>query len=223
MSHLENISRKLSLILRHDTKLPVRPDGFYKLSDVLALRRFREIDCTVAEVRQVVDGAHESGNSKQRFQVREEGEELMIRANQGFSRKDILAESAYQRLQLGASNLPNPCIHGTYNRHWASILERGLLAGGLLGSQGRNEIHFASEEPQALGGTRRAISGMRHDCDLVIWVDLKRAIAEDLPFYLSDNGVILSPGDGDGRIDCGYFLKALDISCRPPRQLWPRV
>lgn len=219
MSHLESVSRKLSLVLRHDTKLPVRPDGFCKLSEVLSLRRFQDIGCTEEDVKQVVDGAHESGNSKQRFQTRQEGDELLIRANQGYSRKDILAESAYKRLLLEDPNLPDPCIHGTYNWHWNSILERGLLAGGLQGPQGRNEIHFACEDPT--GGTRRAISGMRSDCDLAIWLDVRKAIEDGLPFYISDNGVILSPGDENGSIASRYFLKAMDISRKPPRQLWP--
>lgn len=221
MSHLESVSRKLSMVLRHDTKLPVRSDGFFKLVDVLALRRFRDINCTVDDVRQVVDGAHESGNRKQRFQVREEGDELLIRANQGYSRKDILAESAYRRLVLDDPNLPDPCVHGTYKGNWQSILERGLLAGGLLGHQGRNEIHFACEEPTAVGGTRKAISGMRHDCDVAIWIDLPKAMEDGLPFYISDNFVILTPGDEDGAIDSRYFLKVMDISSRPPRQIWP--
>lgn len=221
MNHLENISRKLSLVLRHDTKLKVRPDGFCRLEDLLALRRFQEIGCTVADVYQVVDGVHESGNSKQRFQVKDEEGEKFIRANQGYSRKDILAESAYLRLHVEDPDLPEPCVHGTYHWHWASILEKGLLAGGLLGPQGRNEIHFACEEPAVLGGTRRAISGMRHDCDLVIWLDLRKAIEEGLPFYRSDNGVILSPGDSNGGIESRYFVKAMDISSKPPRLLWP--
>lgn len=221
MSHLENVSRKLSLVLRHDTKLQVRSDGFCRLDDVLALRRFQEIGCTVSDVNQVVDGVHESGNSKLRFQVKDEGGETLIRANQGYSRKDILAESAYRRLHLDDTDLPDPCIHGTFHWHWASIAEKGLMAGGLLGAEGRNEIHMASEEPAALGGTRRAISGMRHDCDLVIWIDLAKAIEEGLPFYLSDNGVILSPGDTNGCIPTRLFSKAMDISCRPPRKIWP--
>lgn len=170
---------------------------------------------------QVVDGVHESGNSKQRFQVKEEEGEMLIRANQGFSRKDVFAESAYRRLTLEDNNLLDPCIHGTYHYHWNSILEHGLLAGGLQRYDGRNEIHFACEEPAALGGTRRAISGMRGDCDFVIWLDLRKAIEDGLPFYISDNEVILSPGDEDGAIHCSYFLKAMDIRCKPPRQLWP--
>jgi 2'-phosphotransferase len=216
MNHLESVSRKLSLVLRHDTKIPVRSDGFCKLNDILELRRFKDIGCTVEDINQVVDGAHESGNSKQRFQVRKEGEELWIRANQGYSRKDILAESAYRRLHLDDPNLPDPCVHGTYHWHWDSILKYGLLAGGLAGRHGRNEIHFASEEP----GSRRAISGLRHDCDVAIWLDLRRALKEGLPFYISDNDVILSPGDANGAIPCRFFLKVEFLS-KPPRQLWP--
>jgi 2'-phosphotransferase len=220
MSHLENVSRKLSLVLRHDTKIAVRSDGFCKLSEVLALRRFRDIDCTIEDINQVVAGAQESGNSKQRFQVKEEEGEKWIRANQGYSRKDILAENAYRRLELDDPDnpLPQPCVHGTYHWHWASILQQGLLAGGLAGRQGRNEIHFACEEP---GGPRRAISGMRHDCDVAIWLDLKAAIEEGFPFYISDNGVILSPGDDNGSIPSRFFQRAVDLRYKPPRQLWP--
>ncbi|CAK8991910.1 Pentatricopeptide repeat-containing protein At1g74850 [Durusdinium trenchii] len=87
--------------------------------------------------------------------------------------------------------------HGTYRRHFDSIRRVGLLAGGGQGQGFRNHVHFSPCEP----GDKRVISGMRsdaqhcvftvlvssrgYDCEIAIWIDLKRAIADNVPFYMS--------------------------------------
>jgi len=47
---------------------------------------------------------------------------------------------------------------------------------------------------------------MRHSCEVVISVDIEKAINDGIPFFHSKNGVILSPGIGDtGVIPPKYF------------------
>eukprot|EP00927_Polykrikos_kofoidii_P025861 TRINITY_DN23172_c0_g1_i1.p1 TRINITY_DN23172_c0_g1~~TRINITY_DN23172_c0_g1_i1.p1 ORF type:complete len:503 (+),score=58.90 TRINITY_DN23172_c0_g1_i1:112-1620(+) len=215
---LEQISRTLSSVLRHETKVPARSDGYCRLRDVLGLRRFQRLHCTEQDVFHVVEGVQECGNSKRRFDIIEgdEGDGLLIRANQGFSRKDILAEKAYRRLWSSDIDLPEPCVHGTYMRNWDSISRKGLLAGGL--ERWRNEAHFACEDP--LGTGPRAVSGMRECCEVAIWLDLRGALQDGLPFFVSSNGVILSPGNADGVISTKYFKKVVNLCCRPPRLLF---
>jgi len=217
MHRLELISRKLSQVLRHGGRVAVRPDGFCQVGELLRLRRLQELHCTLADLQMVVAGRPESGNFKERFQLVPDGAEgPMIRAVQGFSRKDVKADRAYRRLSVSDENLPAVCVHGTYRWHWDSILRSGLLPGGLRGKHQRSEVHFACAEP----GKDRAVSGMRSDCTLVIWLDLKRALQDGLPFYVSENGVVLSPGDAAGRIPPQYFLRAVDYTAEPAAILW---
>jgi len=219
MHRLEQISRKLSHVLRHGDRVRVRQDGFCQVDELLNLRRLQELECTLDDLRLVVAGSPESGNKKVRFQLVTDKEHgPLIRATQGFSRKDVLAEQCYRRLTPHDEYLPGPCVHGTYRWHWDSICRSGLLPGGLRGKQQRSEVHFACEEPGKDG--YRAVSGMRSDCNLVIWLDLQRALEDGLPFYISENGVVLSPGDAHGCIPALYFHKALDYTVDPPLLLW---
>lgn len=222
---LEQISRKLSHVLRHGERVTVRPDGFCRVSDLLHLRRFQELGCTLKDLELVVAGSPESGNSKERFQLiggNDEGEDSsgpLIRATQGFSRKDVRADCAYRRLSKDDEHLPEPCVHGSYRCNWDSIRESGLIAGGLRGHKYRSEVHFSCDDPCTTGGAC-AVSGMRSNCDLVIWLDLRRALRDELPFFLSDNHVILSPGNAKNVIPPTYFSKVMDLSGEHPVLLW---
>merc|ERR1712228_332356 len=105
---------------------------------------------------------------------------------------------------LQLDQLPEKCVHGTYLRHWPSILRRGLLAGGLSGQSRRKHVHFISTDVVDGGGI---ISGLRSNCEVAIYVDLPRAIEAGIPFFVSKNEVILSPGR-DGTIPTEFFSSA---------------
>ena len=62
------------------------------------------------------------------------------------------------------------------------------------------------------------ISGMRGNCDVVIHIDVKRAIEAGLPLYRSANEVILSPGF-DGAVPVELFARAVRI--KDGSLLWP--
>ncbi|KKZ58456.1 hypothetical protein EMCG_00947 [[Emmonsia] crescens] len=151
---------------------------------------------------------------------------FLIRATQGHSIKTIEAASLLQKLSLTAGStddpstpppLPDTVVHGTYHAAWPSI-----LASGGLKCMSRNHIHFATGPalssvlpegrggpvvvtPPGLGaGTGGVISGMRADAQILIYVDLKKALEAGVPFWRSENGVILSEGmdldlEGEGR------------------------
>lgn len=70
----------------------------------------------------------------------------------------------------------------------------------------RIHIHFASDLPN-----EKITSGMRHNVELVIYIDLVKALEADLKFYRSPNGVILSLGNTDGVIQPKFFLKVCDF------------
>ena len=43
-------------------------------------------------------------------------------------------------------------------------------------------------------GEGGVISGMRTTCDTFIEIDIVKALADGIPFFVAKNGVILSPG-----------------------------
>ena len=54
------------------------------------------------------------------------------------------------------------------------------------------------------------ISGMRSSCNVLIFVDVEKAVAAGIKFYLSANNVILSPGNRSGCIPAEFFKKVVD-------------
>ncbi|XP_022083190.1 tRNA 2'-phosphotransferase 1-like isoform X4 [Acanthaster planci] len=76
----------------------------------------------------------------------------------------------------------------------------------------RTHVHFAQGEP----GENGVISGMRRSCDLMIFLNLEKALQGGLSFFLSKNGVILCPGDENGLIHPRYFKQVMQTH---PREL----
>lgn len=187
-NHDVKLSKKLSYVLRHGAikeGYTVSASGFVDVGELLKSPKFQGYG--VEDLRTVVDG-----NDKQRFHMCEDEERkvLVIRANQGhsFSVPDLdLTE-----LQVG--EIPF-AIHGTYKRCCDIIKREGLSR------MGREHIHMAVSLPGADG----VISGMRSTCDVIVRVNIDKALADGLKFYKSSNGVILCPGNEDGRILPKYF------------------
>ena len=104
--------------------------------------------------------------------------------------------------------------------------ERSIECNG-LGDEGSSEAprtdcvpSGAAETDGEAFGVRRAgdgggvsvISGFRADARVAVWVDVARGVREGVPFFLSANGVVLSPGEGDtGAIPPRLFLRATDL------------
>lgn len=78
-----------------------------------------------------------------------------------------------------------------------------------LSKMSRTNVHMARNLPGADG----VISGMRGSCEVVIDININQAILDsNLPFFISNNDVILSPGDGpEGRIPSKYFRSVYDL------------
>jgi len=184
--------------------------------ELLELQEFKALGCSVAGIVEVVESSN-----KKRFQLSEATGELMVRAAQGHSMtnvEDALVLESLTDLAL----LPEVCVHGTYTRNFSSILERGLLAGGLPGASKRKHVHFQPPEP----GDPRVISGMRADCDAAIYIDLRAALRDGVPFFRSTNNVILSAGI-EGVIAAKYIVNVVTkvvpppwLPSRPVKQEW---
>ncbi|KAK3235475.1 hypothetical protein CYMTET_54325 [Cymbomonas tetramitiformis] len=172
----------------------MRPDGFCKVSDILSMRQFSRWN--IKDVEVVV-----RDNEKQRFTLAEENGIAWIRANQGHSLRQVDEE-----LLLSAVTVPQDiplCVHGTYRKFWEAIRADGLCR------MARNHIHFMPGEPRS----GEVISGMRGNCEILIYLDVAKAMAAGAQFFRSDNNVILTAGLGErGILAPEYFQQVVDIS-----------
>ncbi len=193
-----SLSKALTSVLRHNAPragLAIRTDGFCVVAEVLETDDLRLLDATLADVLRVV-----RYNPKQRFELLEEAGELLIRAVQGHSIPQVRDELVLKPLSVDDHDLPEVCVHGTKGRNLASILHHGLLAGGRGGT--RNHVHFQPFEP----GDERVVSGVRDDCEIVIYIDLWQALADGVPFSMSRNNVNVSRGIS-GVVSADYIVK----------------
>lgn len=103
-----------------------------------------------------------------------------------------VAELELKQVLAGYPDCPAEAIHGSYFRNWSSIQQQGLsrmkrthihLAPGLPGEDGvvsgTSYIHFANQQTKWLNSLTDFClpAGMRKDCDLVVYVDVPKALA----------------------------------------------
>jgi len=210
------VSKAMASVLRHQAasfKLDLRPDGYVPVHQLLACDLLKSIQCTAAELRQVV-----ASDKKQRFTLANIDGALRIRANQGHSMKCVQDDALLRRLCFSDVDLPSACIHGTYSSNLPSILQWGLVAGGRHGPKRRNHVHFTTCLPRR----GHVISGMRACCDVAIFVDVHAALRYGLPLLLSSNGVILTPGF-QGVVPPWLFAKVVHLDSDLPSEETPCI
>ena len=93
-------------------------------------------------------------------------------------------------------------VHGTYLEPLPLIMKGGL------NRMARNHIHMAIGKP----GKNGVISGMRASCEVVIELNMPKAMFGEhkIDFHISSNKVILSEGLKDGSIPSQYIRTVLD-------------
>ncbi|XP_042862520.1 tRNA 2'-phosphotransferase 1-like isoform X2 [Penaeus japonicus] len=190
--HKVKVSKALSWLLRHGAAkegLELLPGGWAKLDDVLKRPKFKRV--TLQDIKEIVASC-----PKQRFGLKEDSGVYYIKANQGHSIQVEDPELTEVTLEDGVPEV----VHGTYYRHWPSIREQGLSR------MNRTHIHFAPGLP----GDSGVISGMRSSCQLYIWINLPKALADDIKFFKSANNVILCSGNKEGILPLKYFSKVVD-------------
>lgn len=172
----------MSWLLRHGAEksgLSIRPDGYVPYDQVLNCQKFRNWKVTDEFIRSVVEN-----NDKKRFEMMTENNQTFIRATQGHSMAIIETESLLQPIT-------NPfeftqVIHGTYLEPLPLIMKGGL------NRMGRKHVHMAIDTI----GKEGVVSGMRGSCQVVIEVNMTKAIhgPHKIPFFISSNKVILTEG-----------------------------
>ncbi|PWA22312.1 hypothetical protein CCH79_00012560, partial [Gambusia affinis] len=104
----------------------------------------------------------------------------------------------------GSPDCPTEAVHGSYLRNWPSIRQQGLSR------MNRTHIHLSTGLP----GEDGVISGMRKNCDLAVFIDVPRALADGIEFFWSENAVLLTAGDAEGKLLPKYFTRALKLKPR---------
>ncbi|KAM5351500.1 hypothetical protein ACJ41O_004223 [Fusarium nematophilum] len=199
------VSKALSRLLRHQAAnagIQLDDEGFAPLSSVLAWGPLRSLSVTLADVQSIV-----TSNDKQRFTLKPNPStnpslsatsaspaDYLIRANQGHSIK-LESSALLTPVTLEAGNVPARVLHGTFLYFWPRIVE----AGGLK-PMGRNHVHCSTGTPE-----EGVVSGMRRDAELVIEIDVEASLKEGDQWWLSDNGVLLTEGDGQGVLSSRFF------------------
>lgn len=125
-------------------------------------------------ISQIIDTCN-----KQRFSYKEENSKFFIRANQGHSLAVGSRIDFSKVLKLIDTPLPG-VFHGSYNKHLESIKKDGLKR------IDRFHIHIAK--------SLDAKSGKRDKADLIVYVNMEEAMKDNIIFYESENGVILTEG-----------------------------
>lgn len=203
------LSKSLSWLLRHGARtagLQVRPDGYARVSDVLANAMFKDV--TFLQLQEIVNR-----DQKNRYHLLFEpcpspgpntSDVWWIRANQGHSIKDIKLD-----LQLisSASEIPL-AVHGTTRKAWELIATHGLSR------MKRNHVHLAQGVPGS-----GVLSGMRNSSEVLIFIDVQKAIDAGIKFYLSENGVVLTEGDAKGLLGPQFFQR-VEYADRTPVPGW---
>lgn len=92
-------------------------------------------------------------------------------------------------------------IHGTYLKCWPQIKTQGLSR------MERQHIHLA----KGTLGDKSVTSGVRHNAQIYIYVDLAKALQGGIKFYESENGVILTSGNETGYLETKYFCKVVHL------------
>ena len=197
-----NLSKSLSHILRHGAiryNMTVDHEGYvpvFQIQNHQSVHQFQPL--TLEKIQKVV-----SDCEKQRFSMKKVGEDWYIRANQGHSGKVAEQLVDEKMLEPVLSSKDHPiCVHGTDKKSLVKIQESGGLS-----KMNRKHIHMSTQHK----GSDHMISGMRATSNVMIYIDLDKAIANGIKFYISKNQVILSEGNDKGMIPLEYF-KEINIS-----------
>lgn len=146
-------------------------------------------------------------------------QDYLIRANQGHS---LAVESEGLLTPITEDDIPETVVHGTTHGVWPLI-----VATGGLKPMTRNHVHFATGLPAGFKSIIRSqpddhtgepssdeaapvISGMRNSSSLLVYIDVRKAMAGGLKFWRSENGVVLCEGNDECVIGLQYFRSVED-------------
>lgn len=63
--------------------------------------------------------------------------------------------------------------------------------------------------------THASLAGLRKSAQILIFIDIPKALSAGLKFFLSDNGVVLTEGDASGFLKPEFFARVEDVRRQP--------
>uniref|UniRef100_UPI0037E785A4 tRNA 2'-phosphotransferase 1 isoform X3 n=1 Tax=Semicossyphus pulcher TaxID=241346 RepID=UPI0037E785A4 len=129
-------------------------------------------------------------NDKQRFKLRSHPEDGRLQIRASQGHSLQVTDLELKPVLAGSPDCPAEAVHGSYLRNWSSILQQGLSR------MQRTHIHLAPGLPGEEG-----------------------VISDGIEFFWSENGVLLTTGDTEGKLLPKYFSRALKL--RPTRCILP--
>ena len=193
-----HLSKYLSLVLRHKAKdfgLDVESSGFIKLDDIINLPQSQKYSITLTKIKEIVDK-----DEKGRFELVNRPP-YYIRAVQGHSMSEVTNEETLSQLNKNTIFDFPTVVHGTQEEAWMLIVKSGL------NKMNRNAIHFSI----GYNDENHVKSGMRLNCQVFIEINPQYAFFNGFDFFISQNKVILCPGNEQGVLPVEYFKKVKDV------------
>ena len=130
-----------------------------------------------------------------------QGHTFMIDINHALTEITLVDDATTGEFSVSPRINLDEITHGTYYKALDDIKKSGLNR--------MNRIHIHAGQGMPEDG--ETISGMRSSCEVVIYINVVAALkAGYYRFYLSKNGVVLTPGDEDGYLDPRFFSKIVD-------------
>ncbi|BEI86664.1 hypothetical protein CcaverHIS002_0700100 [Cutaneotrichosporon cavernicola] len=130
-----------------------------------------------------------------------------IRAVQGHSIKlEGTGHLESLRADVEGKERAGAMVHGTRWELWEALMDKGLSR------MNRQHVHLAP----ALTGPITP----RNNSTLLIFLDLPKLLASNIPVYAAANGVILTPGDEHGVVHKEFWRKAVHVSKGTRRVVW---
>ena len=196
--YLVQLSKSLSWLLRHGVVkegLNMSPDGYVLCDDIIKLKKFKK--CNFENIKTVVEQ-----DNKQRYKLKYENDKWYIRANQGHS-TNVGTLINEEKLLTKLTEPLDRIVHGTPMSAYEIIKTSGLK------KLKRTHIHFAISDDFIEGNKEQR--GIRKNCEILIYLNMKLAMDDGIEFFMSDNKVVLSKGMGDeGIISTKYFSKVVN-------------
>lgn len=162
------LSKFLSLILRHkpDTiGLSLDKNGWADVNELIEKAHKSDIPLDFESLRTIVENS-----DKKRFAFSSDFSK--IRANQG--------HSVSVDLNLKEAIPPDVLYHGTVSKNIDSIQKLGLIKGK------RHHVHLSKDQETAKN------VGMRYGKPVILAINTKQMINDEIKFYLSENEVWLT-------------------------------
>ena len=168
MMNLTSYGKFISLILRHKPEticITLDEHGWADVNELIAGIQKIHPEFSIDMLEEIV-----ASNNKQRYSFNDD--HTLIRANQGHS---IAVD-----VELKESPPPAILYHGTGEKYVTSILKSGLI------SKSRLYVHLSKDIDTAID------VGRRHGKPVVFKVDADKMSSDEIPFFLSANGVWLT-------------------------------